>query len=87
MKSLVSMIKKEFPSIAASVGIFVIIAALVAALLFGIMCLSGWLFKVIWNFLDSTLLHWQPVTFWQAFAIMALLSMIGQLFRSTGDSK
>lgn len=53
---------------------------IVAILLFPvtIIALIG---KICWNYLDSTLFHIHPVTFWQAWAIVFLLSLIGYTLR------
>jgi len=51
------------------------------ALVFILICLSGWILQLLWNWIIVSLLHWPHISFWQAVGISLLLGFIGSFFR------
>ena len=60
---------------------------LVALLAPAIFLLIGWGFQWAWNFVAAGALGAPALTYWQSAAAIVLLSIIGNLFRSSGGSK
>lgn len=51
----------------------------------GLGAFSAWMFEILWNWLMPLLFHLPTLTFWQAWGIIALLSIIGGFFKSSTD--
>jgi hypothetical protein len=60
---------------------------IVIALVFGIMCLEGWIGMVIINWVAGLFSLGFTITFWQAFGLCILLSFIGSFFKSSSSKK
>ena len=60
---------------------------LVIALVFGVLCLEGWIFMLLANWVLGLFSIAFTFTFWQAFGIVVLLSFIGSFFKSSNSSK
>jgi hypothetical protein len=60
------------------VAVVLVVLALVAAMV----AIPIWCFKTIWNWALVSLFNLPVLTFWQAAAILAIFSIIGNFFRS-----
>ncbi len=61
-------------------------AAILAVLLFAL--LGGWIVMWLWNWLTPGLFGWPVITFWQAFAMLALARiLIGNLGMHSGGGR
>ena len=60
---------------------------LVIALVFGLLCLKGWIFMLLANWVLGLFSIAFAFTFWQAFGIVVLLSFIGSFFKNSSSSK
>jgi len=49
--------------------------------------IQAWALWALWNWLVPSLFSGPTITFWQAFGICALLSIIGNFFRSRSGGK
>lgn len=67
------------------VTVFVLI--IVIAMVFGLLCLEGWIFMLLANWVLGLFSIAFTFTFWQAFGIVVLLSFIGGFFKSSSSSK
>ena len=63
-----------------SIGCCIIIMVIIVASSF----LEAWIVQLLWNWLAPTFWATAPIlTYWQAFGVCILLSIIGSAFRST----
>ena len=47
----------------------------------------AWIIQILWNWLLVDLFNFPQVGYWQAFGIMALLSIVGGFFKSSSSKK
>jgi hypothetical protein len=59
-----------------------ILLILLAIVLFPV-SIPALVLMLCWNFLDSSLFHLHAITFWQAFALVFLVGLVGNLFRKS----
>ncbi len=55
----------------------------VVALMASVFALSTWFFQWIWNFVVPGLFHGPVLGFWQAAAVVVLLSLVGGMFKAS----
>lgn len=65
-----------------SIASCLIVLALVTALDF----LWAWILELLWNWLVPLLFHGPAITYWEAFGLILLLTLIGGFFRSASSS-
>ena len=60
---------------------------LIVLILIGLSFLEAWIVQLLWNWLAPIFWTTAPIlTYWQAFGVCVLLSIIGSAFRSTTSS-
>lgn len=63
------------------------IGAILAVLAIGF-CLDAviaWIFKLLWNFVAAGVFGAPVLTFWPAFALILLISIVGSFFKSNSN--
>lgn len=43
----------------------------------------SWVLMVVWNWVVPGITGWNPITFWQAFGLSILFTVVGSFFRSS----
>ena len=64
-------------AIAVFIGVFALIA--------GICFFGAWIFMLLWNWVAVGIFNAPALSFWYAFGLCALLSIIGGFFKSTSS--
>lgn len=59
--------------------------ALAVLMVFGLWCIEGLIFMLLWNWVAVGLFSAPVLTFWQSFGLCLLLSVIGRFFKSTSS--
>lgn len=69
--------------------ILILCVALVLGIAFGVLCLEGWVFMLLWNWLAVELFGASTLGYWVCVGIVFALSFIGRLLfgRPNSNSK
>lgn len=59
--------------------IIILCLALVLGIVFGVFCLQGWIFMLLWNWLAVSLFSANPLGFWACVGIVFALNFLGRL--------
>jgi hypothetical protein len=66
----------------------VLVFILCAALIFGVLCLEGWILMLLWNWVVPVIWAGAPtLTYWVAVGVLTLLHLIGGCFKTTVHRK
>lgn len=57
------------------------------AVVIGLHFLLAWAFEDLWNWLMPLIFHLPTLTYWEAFGLLAVLSIVGGFFRSNVTTK
>jgi hypothetical protein len=59
--------------------VFILVLLLCLGLVFGIYCLQGWIFLLLWNWLAVSLLNAPALSYWVCVGIVFALHFLGRL--------
>ena len=86
----VNTMKNKMVSVYEDCGclVFILVLLLCLGLVFGIYCLWGWIFMLLWNWLAVSLLNAPALGFWVCVGIVIALQFLGRLiFGRSSNSK
>jgi hypothetical protein len=65
---------------------FILVLLLCMGLVFGIYCLQGWIFLLLWNWLAVSLLNAPALGYWVCVGIVLALSFLGRIIFGRSSS-
>ena len=66
--------------------VFILVCLLCLGLVFGIYCLQGWIFLLLWNWLAVSLLNAPALGYWVCVGIVFALNFLGKIIFGRSSS-